>query len=86
MAAREKKQAQNEIDSSEEDPDKKAKRPSPQPPLRPTAPQSPWPEPDFYRIHIVAQEGAAVGASVDSDGAAPVHTLDHGTMAVAYER
>lgn len=53
---------------------------------RPNSPLSPWPEPDFYRIHIVAQEGAAVGVGIDSDGSAPVHTLEPGTIAVAYER
>lgn len=48
--------------------------------------QAPWPEPDFYRIHVVAQEGAAVGAGVDSDGSAPMHTLEYGTVVMAYER
>lgn len=53
---------------------------------RPSTPRLPWPEPDFYRIHIVGQDGVAVGSGVDSDGTAPVHTLDHGTIVVAYER
>lgn len=85
-AAREKQVLNAKSSSSNlEDPEKNDWRSMPSS-LRPNAPQSPWPEPDFYRIHIVAQEGAAVGSNVDSDGAAPVHTLEHGTMAVAYER
>lgn len=51
-----------------------------------STPQTPWPEPDFYRIHVVAQEGASAGSNVDSDGSAPVHTLEYGTIVLAYER
>lgn len=51
-----------------------------------SSPQAPWPEPDFYRIHVVAQDGAPVGSGVDSDGSAPIHTLEYGSIVVAYER
>lgn len=49
-------------------------------------PQPPWPEPDFYRVLIVGQEGAPVGSGLDSDGSMPVHTVEYGTIVVAYER
>lgn len=49
-------------------------------------PQMPWPEPDFYRIHVVAQDGVLVGSGLDSDGSVAVHTVECGTVVVAYER
>lgn len=46
----------------------------------------PWPEPDFFRINVVAQDGALVGSGLDSDGSVAVHTVECGTVVVAYER
>lgn len=46
----------------------------------------PWPEPDFFRILVVAQDGALVGSGLDSDGSVAVHTVECGTVVVAYER
>lgn len=45
-----------------------------------------WPEPDFFRINVVAQDGALVGFGLDSDGSVAVHTVECGTVVVAYER
>ncbi|CAN0236003.1 unnamed protein product, partial [Ectocarpus fasciculatus] len=49
-------------------------------------PELPWPEPDFFRINVVAQDGALVGSGLDSDGSVAVHTVECGTVVVAYER
>ncbi|CAN0140454.1 unnamed protein product, partial [Ectocarpus sp. 8 AP-2014] len=49
-------------------------------------PEMPWPEPDFFRINVVAQDGALVGSGLDSDGSVAVHTVECGTVVVAYER
>ena len=51
-----------------------------------SSPRMPWREPDFYRLLIVAHDGAVVGSSLDSEGSVPAHTLEFGTVVVAYER
>lgn len=48
--------------------------------------RNPWPQPDFYQILVVAQDGVLVGSGLDNDGSVPVHTLEFGTTVAAYER